>query len=138
MPGKAYRQNTAAGRERIRMNQKTKFIRRVAEAGFDDVLLLSRSTAEEVLTEKRMELLNEIATDDLESMRDLGRRVDRDISIVKRDLDILYEAGVVEYEQNGRAKRPVLAHKNVFVKPVVFEGEPMEDATNHTSEIAAD
>lgn len=120
------------------MNQKTKFIRRLAEAGFDDVLLLSRSTAEEVLTEKRMELLNEIATDDLESMRDLGRRVDRDISIVKRDLDILYEAGVVEYEQNGRAKRPVLAHKNVFVKPVVFEGEPMEDANNHTGEIAAD
>ncbi|GAA5061309.1 hypothetical protein ACFFQF_23135 [Haladaptatus pallidirubidus] len=58
--------------------------------------------------------------------------------LFQRDLDILYGAGVVEYKQNGRAKRPVLAHKNVFVKPVVFEGEPMEDINNHTDEIAAD
>lgn len=95
--------------------------------------MLSRDTAEEVLTEKRMELLKELAADDAEisSMRDLARHVDRDISIISRDCDILYEADVIEYEQSGRSKRPVLAHENVVVEPIVFDGDvPFEDANS--------
>lgn len=106
------------------------YLRRLSQAGFDDVLVLQRDTAEEVLTEKRMELLNELAADDNEitSMRDLGRRVDRDISIVSRDLDVLFEADVIDYEQAGRSKRPVLAHENVVVEPIVFDGDVTYDA----------
>jgi len=106
------------------------YLRRLSEAGFDDVLVLSRETAEEVLTQKRMELLAALSADDADitSMRDLARRVDRDISIVSRDCDVLYEADVIDYEQEGRSKRPVLAHENVVVEPIVFDGDvPFDD-----------
>lgn len=108
-------------------SDSVEYLRRLAEAGFEDVLVLSRETAEEVLTEKRMELLGVLSTAEISSMRDLARHVDRDISIVSRDLDVLFEADVIDYEQSGRSKRPVLAHENVVVKPVVFDGNVEDD-----------
>lgn len=114
------------------------YLRRLTQAGFEDVLVLSRETAEEVLTEKRMELLQELSTADVSSMRELAQHVDRDISIVSRDLDVLYEADVIEYEQAGRSKRPVLAHENVMVEPIVFDGEVTYDANaDSEAELAA-
>ena len=118
------------------------YLRRLSEAGFNDVLVLQRDTAEEVLTEKRMELLKELAADDAEitSMRDLARRVDRDVSIVSRDCDVLFEADVIGYEQQGRAKRPILAHENVVVEPIVFDGDvPYDpDADSEADHVAAE
>lgn len=103
------------------------FLRRLAEAGIDDTLILKRETAEQVITEKRMELIEELATDEVESVRDIARRVDRDVSIVSRDLDILFEAGVIDFEEDGRAKRPVLTHENILVQPLVFEGRVLKE-----------
>lgn len=117
---------------------RVEHLRRLAQAGIDDSLVLRRETAEEVLTEKRMELINEVADNDIASMRGLARRVNRDISIVSRDLDVLFEAEVIDFEQDGGAKRPVLAHKNVLVEPIVFEGEVIDDDTaDSESEVAA-
>ncbi len=99
------------------------YLRSLSEAGFDDVLVLSRDTAEEVLTEKRMELLQELSTAEVSSMRELARQVERDISIVSRDLDVLYEADIIDYEQTGRSKKPILAHENVVIDPLVFDGD---------------
>lgn len=109
-----------------RISSTVEFIKRLSEAGFEDTHILKRNTAEKVLTEKRMDLVKEIATTEPESVRELARRVDRDPARVSRDLNTLYEAEVIEYEQAGRAKRPVLAHKNVFVWPVVYEGSVLE------------
>lgn len=111
------------------LSAKTQFTRRLAEAGFEDFLILDRATAERVLTERRSQLIETIEADDIESVRDLSRRVERDVSIVSRDLEVLYEAGIIEYIQKGRAKKPVLAHKNIFVRPVVFEGTVFSDET---------
>lgn len=105
------------------------FLRRMADTGLDDVILLSQETAERVLTGKRMELLREIERRDLESVRELARHVDRDVSIVSRDLDVLYEAEVIDFEDgSGRSKRPVVAHENILVKPVVFDGDILDEA----------
>jgi predicted transcriptional regulator len=103
------------------------YTRWLAESGQEDVLSLRRETAERVLTEKRMEIVEELAEREPTSVRDLARRLDRDVSIVSRDLDVLFEAAVVEFEQDGRAKRPVLAHENVFVEPVLFNGNTMAE-----------
>jgi predicted transcriptional regulator len=100
----------------------TNYLRTLTEAGLDDIVVLRRETAKRVLTEKRTELLEQIATGEIESVRHLARRVERDLSIVSRDLDVLVEAEVVDYEQDGQAKRPILAHENIFVKPVVVSG----------------
>lgn len=56
-------------------------------------------------------------------MRDLGRGVERDKSIVSRDLDILFEAGIIDYKKTGTSKKPVLAHDDILVEPIVFEGQ---------------
>lgn len=98
------------------------FLRSLQDGGVSEVLVLQQDTAEAVLTEKRRELLTAIATAEPESMRDLARHVDRDISIVSRDLDVLSAAEIVDFEANGRGKRPVLAHETVVVEPIVFEG----------------
>ena len=103
------------------------FLRALSTAGIDDTLVLRSETASSVLTEKRMELVEAIASGDVESVRDLSRRLDRDVSIVSRDLDVLFEAGVIAFEEVGRAKRPVLAHQNVLVRPIVFDGEVLQE-----------
>lgn len=103
------------------------YLQWLAESDREDFLNLRRETAERVLTEKRMEIVAAIAEGDVESVRDLARRLDRDVSIVSRDLDVLFEAAVIDYERDGRAKRPVLAHENVFVTPVVFDGQVLEE-----------
>lgn len=114
--------------ETTRQNDDThvEYLQWLAESGPDDALTLRRETAERVLTEKRMELVAAVAEGDVESVRDLARRLDRDVSIVSRDLDVLFEAAVIDYERDGRAKRPVLAHENVLVDPVVFDGQVLD------------
>lgn len=109
------------------VDSEIQYLQQLDETDLSDVLTLRRDTAESVLTEKRMELINRIGRQEVESVRDLARQVDRDVSIVSRDLDLLFEADVIEFEQNGRAKRPKLAHENIFVKPVVFNGHVMDD-----------
>lgn len=101
------------------------YIRWLTESGKSDAVSLSRDTAERVLTEKRMQIVKEIAEDEASSVRDLARRLERDVSIVSRDLDVLFEAEVIDFEEDGRSKKPVLAHDNVFVEPIVFNGEVM-------------
>lgn len=103
------------------------YLKRLTEAGFEDIHLLQRATAERVLTEKRIELLRAVETESVESVRELSRIVDRDVGRVSEDLKVLYEAEVINYEQNGRAKRPVLAHDNIFVQPVVYEGHVLKE-----------
>lgn len=103
------------------------YLERLSKAGFEDVLTLRRETAERVLTEKRVELVEVIVSGDIESVRDLARTVDRDVSIVSRDLDVLYEADVIEFEEEGAAKRPVIAHENIFIKPLVLEGQVFDE-----------
>ena len=90
-------------------------------------MTLRRDTAERVLTKERVRLLQEIETNDVESIRDLARRVDRNKSVVHEDVQILREAQVIEFEQDGRAKRPILAHENVLVRPLVFNGTVMSE-----------
>lgn len=99
------------------------FIRELSKTDLKDVHVIRRETASRVLTPERERLLDTIAENDISSMRDLARKVDRNVSIVSRDLDVLFEADIIEYEQDGRSKIPQLAHENVLVEPIVFDGD---------------
>lgn len=112
----------ASAQEHNDDDTEMEYLRWKAESGLSDAITLRRDTAEEVLTAKRMELIEAISERDIESVRDLARQLDRDVSIVSRDLDVLYEAGVIEFEANGRAKTPALAHETVLIEPIVFNG----------------
>jgi DNA-binding transcriptional ArsR family regulator len=103
-------------------NSEISYLRWLAQQELEDVHTIRRETAERVLTEERMRIVQYLTEHEVTSVRDLARQLNRNVSAVSRDLDVLFEADVIDYEQNGRAKIPLLAHKNIFVKPVVFEG----------------
>lgn len=93
-------------------------MRALAEAGYSDSVVLRRDTADEVLTRERLRIVDHLREREFESVTALAAELDRDKSAVKRDLDVLFEHGVVEYSQEGRRKRPMLRHEHVFVEPV--------------------
>lgn len=96
-----------------------KIVRAVASAGYDDVLVLDEKTASAVLTEKRRELLDYIETGAVESVRSLAIDIDRDKAAVSRDLQLLFEYDLIDYEREGRRKVPVMKHETVLVEPIL-------------------
>ncbi|PSP67978.1 transcriptional regulator [Halobacteriales archaeon QS_1_69_70] len=92
--------------------------------GYTDVLVLRRENGRDILTESRLELVGylERRGDEIGSVRDLARSLDRDKGAVSKDLQRLAELDIVEYEGdgNGEAKRPVLKHDHVIIEPVVY------------------
>lgn len=92
--------------------------------GYTDVLVLRRENGRDVLTESRLELVAYLEDhgDEVASVSDLARRLDRDKGAVSKDLRRLAELDVVEYEGegDGEAKRPVLKHDHVVIEPVVY------------------
>lgn len=102
----------------VTAGKKTEFARRLAEAGYDDFLILDKSDAEEVLTEKRQELLELIGDEVPESITELAELADRDVGAVHRDLDLLFEHSLVEYDEEDGKKIPRFKHSHVFVEPV--------------------
>jgi predicted transcriptional regulator len=59
--------------------------------------------------------LRTTASEKPDSVRDLARRVDRDIKNVSTALNELEELGLIEFETAGRAKRPVVWYDDIAV-----------------------
>lgn len=98
--------------------QRSRMARALATNGFEDVLVTDRETAKKALTEKRQELIGRIREGDIESVRGLADNLDRDVSGVSRDLDILFEADIIEFETDGQCKIPRLKHDTVVAEPI--------------------
>jgi predicted transcriptional regulator len=92
--------------------------------GYTGVLILRRENGRDILTESRLELVGylERCGDEVESVRDLARSLDRDKGAVSKDLRRLAELDIIEYEGDGdgEAKWPVLKHDHVIIEPVVY------------------
>lgn len=105
-----------ASPERVKRRQ------RVAESlpadAFGDVLVISAESADRVLTPKRRQLVDALATNDVDSQRGLADLLDRDPGNVKRDLAVLIEEGVVAREKEGRSYRPYLKYDTVIAEPL--------------------
>ncbi|MFC4986309.1 ArsR family transcriptional regulator [Saliphagus infecundisoli] len=91
---------------------------------YTDVLVLRRENGRDVLTESRLGLLQYLDQhgENIASVSDLARRLDRDKGAVSQDLRCLAELDSIEYhgEGDGEAKRPVLKHNHVVIEPVVY------------------
>lgn len=105
-------------RSEERADRRAAMARALTRGGMEGVQVISLETAAFALTPKRLELIQTIRAEDIESVRDLARRVDRDKGQVSRDLAELAERGIVEYEESGRAKRPVLVQDHVVIEPI--------------------
>lgn len=64
---------------------------------------------------KKLELLQAISAHEPESIRETARRVERDVSHVHRNLTELKELGIIDFEENGQSKRPVVAYDEIEV-----------------------
>lgn len=93
--------------------------RALARGGMEGVQVLSLEAADEILTPKRVEIIELLGSEDVESVRELARRLGRDKGQVSRDLGKLAEHGVIRYEEAGRAKTPHLTQERIVVEPIV-------------------
>lgn len=69
-----------------------------------------------ILKPKNLELLRTIVNEAPASIRELGRLVDRDVKNVSTAVNELEELGVLELEQDGRTKRPVVWYDEIEVR----------------------
>lgn len=100
-------------------DKRTRLAMALADNGFDDVVVLRREEAGEVLTEKRCELIDYLETHDPGSVRALAEALERDKGTLSRDLALLADLDIVDYERRGNAKAPRLATTTVVVEPIV-------------------
>jgi predicted transcriptional regulator len=109
--------------DRDRLDQRTRQRIKAAEEGsaLDDVqpVLNFGSYAElsRLLSPKNLELLESIAQNDPDSIREAAELVDRDYKQVHRNLSELEDIGVIELEGSGsgRAKKPKLAYDGLEI-----------------------
>lgn len=80
-----------------------------------EVVLQSEDDLQRLLSAKNIELLRVIAREEPESIRDLCRRVDRNIRQVHDALSRLEEMGLVEFEESGRSKRPSVWYDDITI-----------------------
>lgn len=80
-----------------------------------------------LLTDRRVELLQSVMTDRPESIRALADRLDRDVKTVHDDLSVLAEYDVVHFEQDGRAKRPVVPYETIEVRLAIEPPDAADD-----------
>lgn len=76
-----------------------------------------------VLSSGNLELLRTITTEEPGSVRKLARLVDRDIKNVSTAVNELEELGLIEFEREGRAKRPTVWYDEINVQ---YKLRPLE------------
>jgi predicted transcriptional regulator len=73
-----------------------------------------------VLDDKNVELIRTIAREEPESIRELARLVDRDVRQVHDAVTELETLGLIELDEEGRAKKPTVWYDSISVDiPVV-------------------
>lgn len=78
----------------------------------------NESRLTEVFNERTYTLLRVIRDEAPESIRETARLVGRDKKNVHEELTTLEALGVVRFEENGRAKRPVFPYDDLVVTPL--------------------
>lgn len=80
-----------------------------------------------LLTDRRVELLKSVMADQPGSIRQLADRLERDVKTVHDDLQVLAEYDVVHFEQDGRAKRPVVPYETIQVNLEISTPNHVDD-----------
>jgi len=75
----------------------------------------SVETLFETFNPRTMTLLETIADDEPNSIRETARLVDRDVKNVHEELTELGRLGVIRFESDGRSKRPVLPYDEILI-----------------------
>ena len=111
--------STDNGSDRDRTALRAEMARALARGGMEGVHVISLEQAEEVLTPRRREIIDELREHEYDSVRALARALDRDKGQVSRDLGMLSEHAIITYETDGQAKAPRLTQEHLVVEPIV-------------------
>lgn len=79
------------------------------------LVLESEADLARLVSETNLELLRAIRRHEPASMRETATLVERDHKEVHRNLSELETLGVVEFEQDGRAKRPIVRFDDIEI-----------------------
>lgn len=80
------------------------------------VSLPDEAALSKLLRPNNVQLIRAIAAHEPDSMRETARLVDRDIKDVSQNLNELAELGLIEFERDGRAKRPVVWYNDIEIE----------------------
>jgi len=94
------------------------FIYEVMRRSDETVNVVPKDLAKKILTEKRIEIIETVQEEEVESINDLARKLDRDPSIVTRDLELLKRYGIIDFKKEGNRKVPVRTAEKVVVEPI--------------------
>ncbi|KTG11324.1 hypothetical protein AUR64_04380 [Haloprofundus marisrubri] len=95
-----------------------------------EVVLQREEDLQRLLSAKNVQLLQTIAREEPQSIREAARLVDRDVRQVHDNLSELETLGLVEFEQVGRSKRPTVWYDDINIElPVaITDTEPVDDS----------
>lgn len=91
-----------------------------------------RSQLRELLTTRRMELIETVMEASSDSIRALADQIDRDVRDVHHDLHLLADYGIVHFHEQGRAKQPYIPYETVRIE-VEFGTHSEEGAASPVS-----
>lgn len=91
----------------------------LVENGYgSETLITDKKGFNRITTEKRTEILEKLNKKDIESVKELADELGRDRGNLSRDLDILFQEDMIEYQRTGKKKKPVLKHTRIVPEPV--------------------
>lgn len=68
-----------------------------------------------ILTAKRKEILNHVATEEPESITEIAEKLGRHPNEVSKDLEFLNKAGIIYFTKNKNKKQPLIPFKNIKI-----------------------
>lgn len=89
-----------------------------AETGADAEAVVTFASVDQlrkVLTDRRIELVEDLMAAPAESITQLAERVDRTYSVVHDDVDVLVAAGIVKRREDGTATRLFVPYESVEI-----------------------
>lgn len=68
-----------------------------------------------ILTSRRIELIQFLMDNKVESMGELAEKLDRGIKEVSQDLKLLEEYSIIQMEEEGRSKKPFIPYERIEI-----------------------
>ncbi len=109
----------AGGEADPHVERRSEFADALAREGYADVLVLPREDAAELVTDRRLAILDYLREHDPDSVSALADALGYDVGDISRDLDVLARYDVTERVTEGRRKVPRLEHDHVVLEPLV-------------------
>jgi len=100
-------------------SERSDFMSMLVKNGYgSETLVTDTDSLARITTERRMELIKELSENEFSSVEELADKLGRDSGNVSRDLDILFEEDVIDFEPDNSRKKPVLKRKILLSEPV--------------------